>query len=42
LNEFFAIAGALLAPRLPDMQMAVEQRDVVGLAKALKAVRELY
>jgi hypothetical protein len=41
-NEFFAIAGALLAPRLPDMQMAVEQRDVAGLARALKAVRELY
>lgn len=41
-NEFFAIAGALLAPRLPDMQKAVEQRDVDGLAKALKAVGELY
>jgi hypothetical protein len=41
-NEFFAIAGALLAPRLPDMQRAVDQRDVEGLAKALKAVGELY
>lgn len=41
-NEFFAIAGALLAPRLPDMQKAVKQRDVTGLAKALKAVGELY
>ena len=41
-NEFFAIAGALLAPRLPDMQKAVEQRDVGGLAAALKAVGELY
>jgi hypothetical protein len=41
-NEFFAIAGALLAPRLPDMQLAVNQRDVAGLAKALKAVGELY
>jgi hypothetical protein len=41
-NEFFAIAGALLAPRLPDMQMAITQRDVAALAKALKAVRELY
>lgn len=41
-NEFFAIAGALLAPRLPDMQKAVEQRDIAGLAKALKAVGELY
>jgi hypothetical protein len=41
-NEFFAIAGALLAPRLPDMQQAVQQRDIAGLAKALKAVGELY
>jgi hypothetical protein len=41
-NEFFAIAGALLAPRLPDMQAAVQQRDVTGLAKALKAVGDLY
>jgi hypothetical protein len=41
-NEFFAIAGALLAPRLPDMQQAVENRDVAGLAKALKSVGELY
>lgn len=41
-NEFFAIAGALLAPRLPDMETAVRQRDVAGLAKALRAVCELY
>jgi hypothetical protein len=41
-NEFFAIAGALLAPRLPDMQKAVEHRDIAGLAKALKSVGELY
>jgi hypothetical protein len=41
-NEFFAIAGALLAPRLPDMRRAVLQRDVVGLAVALQAVGELY
>ncbi len=41
-NEFFAIAGALLAPRLPEMQIAVERRDVAGLAKALKSVGDLY
>jgi hypothetical protein len=41
-NEFFAIAGALLAPRLPDMQQAVQQRDIAGLVKALKAVVDLY
>jgi hypothetical protein len=41
-NEFFAIAGALLAPRLPDMQQAIEKRDVAALARALQAVGELY
>jgi hypothetical protein len=41
-NEFFAIAGALLAPRLPDMLLAVEQKDTVQLAKALEAVVDLY
>lgn len=41
-NEFFAIAGALLAPRLPDLQAAVQQRDVAGLARVLQAVGELY
>jgi hypothetical protein len=41
-NEFFAIAGALLVPRLPDMQNAVDRQDIAGLAKALQAVRDLY
>jgi hypothetical protein len=41
-DEFFAIAGALLAPRLPDMRSAVQQRDIQGLAKALQAVIDLY
>jgi hypothetical protein len=41
-DEFFAIAGALLEPRLPEMLVAVQQRDVAGLAKSLKAVSDLY
>jgi hypothetical protein len=41
-DEFFAIAGALLAPRLPDMAKAVEKRDTQALAQALKSVRDLY
>jgi hypothetical protein len=41
-NEFFAIAGALLAPRLADLQTAVQNRDVASLAHILKAVGELY
>jgi hypothetical protein len=41
-DEFFAIAGALLAPRLPDMENALRHRDIPGLAAALTAVRDLY
>lgn len=41
-DEFFAIAGALLAPRLPDMQAALRNRDIPALAATLKAVRDLY
>lgn len=41
-DEFFAIAGALLAPRLPDMEAAVKARDVEALDHALTSVRDLY
>jgi len=41
-DEFFAIAGALLAPRLPDMRDAIAKRDVAGLATSLKSVSDLY
>jgi hypothetical protein len=41
-DEFFAIAGALLAPRLPEMAVAISKRDVAALAKSLAAVRDLY
>ena len=41
-DEFFAIAGALLAPRLPAMALAIAGRDAVTLGKELAAVRDLY
>ena len=41
-DEFFAIAGALLAPRLPEMDKAIRSRDEAALAKSLKAVGDLY
>lgn len=41
-DEFFAIAGALLASRLPDMDKAIRARDVAALAQSLKAVSDLY
>ena len=41
-DEFFAIAGALLAPRLPAMTEAIKTRDAVKLGHELAAVRDLY
>ena len=41
-DEFFAIAGALLAPRLDVMAKAIKARDAVWLGKELAAVKELY
>lgn len=41
-DEFFAIAGALIAPRLPTMERAVAGRDAAALSRELAAVRELY
>jgi hypothetical protein len=41
-NEFFAIAGALIAARLPAMAEAIAKRDVNALAAQLLAVKNLY
>ena len=41
-DEFFTIAGALLAPRLPAMANAVKARDAAALASELEKVRALY
>lgn len=41
-DEFFAIVGALMAPRLTAMQAAVEQRKVQSIAQELDAIRALY
>jgi hypothetical protein len=41
-DEFFAIAGALIAPRLPAMAEAIAARDVKVLAEQLVAVKNLY
>jgi hypothetical protein len=41
-DEFFAIVGALISPRLPAMQSAVEQADVAKLIHELDAIRALY
>jgi hypothetical protein len=41
-DEFFAIVGALMAPKLGIMQEAVMARDVPKLAQALEDIRALY
>lgn len=41
-DEFFAIVGALLLPRLNSMQAAVSERDVKKLAAELAAIRDQY
>ena len=41
-DEFFAIAGALMLPRLNSMQLAVSARDVKQLAGELSAIRDQY
>jgi hypothetical protein len=41
-DEFFAIVGALMLPRLTSMQQAVSDRDVKKLAGGLSAIRDQY
>jgi hypothetical protein len=41
-DQFFAISGALLAPRLPAMERAVAARDAAALSRELATVRNLY
>jgi hypothetical protein len=41
-DEFFAIAGTLISPRIAAMRKAVADRDPLALSRELAAVRELY
>ena len=41
-DEFFAIVGALILPRLKDMTALIEKRDVVGLSKELVDIKAMY
>ena len=41
-DEFFAIVGALMLPRLKSMQQAVNDRDAKSLAGELAAIRDQY
>jgi hypothetical protein len=41
-DQFFAVVGALIAPRLPSIAALVAQRDVNGLASELAEIQTMY
>lgn len=41
-DQFFAVVGALIAPRLPTIASLVAKRDVEGLAKELAEIQGMY
>src|SRR5262245_3994917 len=41
-DQFFAVVGALIAPRLPAIESLVAKRDVDGLAKELAEIQTMY
>jgi hypothetical protein len=41
-DQFFAVVGALISPRLPAIIALVAKRDVEGLAKELAEIRTMY
>jgi hypothetical protein len=41
-DEFFAVAGALIGPRLPAIAARVEAADEAGLAQEFAAIKALY
>ena len=41
-DQFFAVVGALIAPRLPAIESLVAKRDVAGLARELAEIQTMY
>lgn len=41
-DQFFAVVGALISPRLPAIASLVANRDVAGLAQELAEIRTMY
>jgi hypothetical protein len=41
-EEFFSIVGALILPRLKAIESLASKHDVVGLARELKSIKEMY
>ena len=41
-DEFFAIVGALILPRLKDISAFIANRDVAGLSRELASIKAMY
>jgi hypothetical protein len=41
-DEFFAIVGALILPRLKDISALISKRDVAGLSRELAEIKAMY
>jgi hypothetical protein len=41
-DEFFAIVGALILPRLKDISALIAKRDVTGLSTELANIKAMY
>jgi len=41
-DQFFAVVGALISPRLPAITALVAHRDVEGLARELAEIQGMY
>ncbi len=41
-DQFFAVVGALISPRLPAITALVARRDIEGLAKELAEIQTMY
>ena len=41
-DQFFAVVGALISPRLPVITTLVAKRDVEGLARELAEIQTMY
>jgi hypothetical protein len=41
-DEFFAIVGALILPRLKDISTLISKRDIAGLSRELASIKAMY
>jgi hypothetical protein len=41
-DQFFAVVGALIEPRLRDIENLVNRHDIAGLARELADIKAIY